>query len=107
MAAESHWATRILLNNMIIFELTEHELPLLRQALKRYAQLQLTSSLRKDLTGEGIEYFKRFHYSNGLLTEGSKTLMLKYGECLKRNEREYTNLMERPTSYWDGRKICC
>lgn len=52
--------------------------------------------------GEGIAYFKPFHFSNGLLSEGSKTLMLKYGECLKQNGMDYTILAERPATYWDG-----
>jgi hypothetical protein len=52
--------------------------------------------------GEGITYFKPFEYSNGLLTEGSKKLMLKYGECLEQNGLEYTILSERPASFWNG-----
>ena len=52
--------------------------------------------------GEGISNFKPFHYSNGLLTRGSKKLMLKYGECLNQNGLEYTILGERRASSWNG-----
>jgi hypothetical protein len=54
--------------------------------------------------GEGTPYFKPFHYSNGLLTEGSKNLMLEYAECLKHNGLDFSILGERPASYWDGEK---
>jgi hypothetical protein len=52
--------------------------------------------------GEGTTDFRPFQYSNGLLTEGSKKLMLKYGECLKQNGLNYTILSERPASFWNG-----
>lgn len=51
---------------------------------------------------EDTAYFKPFQYSNGLLTKGSKKLMLKYGECLDRNGLSYSIVSEQEPKYWDG-----
>jgi len=51
--------------------------------------------------GEETTYSKHFQYSNGLLTQGSKKLMEKYGDCLKQNGLDYTIIGERPAKYWD------
>ena len=52
--------------------------------------------------GEGTNYFKPFQFANGLLTEGSKKLMLKYADCLKQNGLDFTIIGERPAKYWNG-----
>lgn len=45
-------------------------------------------------------HFKPFQYSNGLLAQGSKKLMEKYGACLKKNGLDFTFLGERPAGHW-------
>ena len=52
--------------------------------------------------GEDTNYFKPFQFDNGLLTEGSKKLMLKYADCLKQNGLDFTIIGERPATYWNG-----
>ncbi len=52
--------------------------------------------------GEDTNYFKPFQFGNGLLTEGSKMLMLKYADCLKQNGLDYTIIGERPAKHWNG-----
>lgn len=52
--------------------------------------------------GESWTFYKPFQYSNGLLTEGSKKLMLKYAECLQKNGLGYNIIGERAPKYWDG-----
>lgn len=52
--------------------------------------------------GEDTNYFKPFQLGNGLLTKGSKKLMLKYADCLKQNGLDYTIIGERPAKYWNG-----
>jgi hypothetical protein len=47
-------------------------------------------------------YFLPFQFDNGLLTEGSKKLMLKYTDCLKQNGLEFTIIGESPAKYWNG-----
>lgn len=51
---------------------------------------------------EDTAYFKPFQYSNGLLTEGSKKLMVQYGGCLERNGLAYSIISEREPKYWNG-----
>jgi len=55
--------------------------------------------------GEEIPHFKIFHYSNGLLTNGSKKLMMQYGACLKQNGLGFTIIGERPATFWDDGKF--
>ena len=52
--------------------------------------------------GEETKYFKPFQFSNGLLTEGSKKLMLKYADSLIQNGLDFTIIGERPAKYWNG-----
>jgi hypothetical protein len=46
--------------------------------------------------------FKPFQLTNGLLTKGSKMLMLKYADCLKQNGLDFSIIGERPAKYWNG-----
>lgn len=52
--------------------------------------------------GESTTYFKPFQFDSGLLTEGSKKLMVKYANCLKQNGLDFTIIGERPAKYWNG-----
>lgn len=52
--------------------------------------------------GAGTNYVKPFQFENGLLTEGSKKMMLIYAECLKQNGLDYTIIGERSAKYWNG-----
>jgi hypothetical protein len=52
--------------------------------------------------GEETNYFKPFQFRNGLLTKGSKKLMLKYADCLKQNGLDFNIIGERPAKYWNG-----
>jgi hypothetical protein len=52
--------------------------------------------------GEDTNYIKPFQFGNGLLTEGSKKLMLKYSDCLKQNGLDFSIIGERPAKYWNG-----
>jgi hypothetical protein len=47
---------------------------------------------------------KPFEYTSGYLTQGPKTLMEMYGECLRQNGMDYSTIGERPPTYWDGRQ---
>jgi hypothetical protein len=55
--------------------------------------------------GEETAYFKPFQYTNGLLTKGSKNLMQKYAECLKKNGLDFNIIGESPAKYWDGKQF--
>ena len=55
--------------------------------------------------GEEKPYFKPLQYSNGLLTQGSKKLMEKYADCLKKNGLNFSIIGERPATYWDGEQF--
>jgi len=48
---------------------------------------------------------KKFDYTNGLVAKGSKTLLLKYADCLKQNQLDYTIIGERPPKYWNGQEF--
>ena len=52
--------------------------------------------------GERINYFKPFQFDSGLLTKGSKKLILKYANCLKQNGLDFTIIGERPAKFWNG-----
>jgi hypothetical protein len=52
--------------------------------------------------GEAWTNFSPFQFANGLLTEGSKMLMLKYADCLKQNGLNFSIIGERPAKYWNG-----
>lgn len=52
---------------------------------------------------EETQYFRRFRYSNGLLTQGPKKLMDVYAHCLEQNGLGFTIIGERPTEYWQGK----
>ena len=54
---------------------------------------------------ESANYFKAFQFENGLLTKGSKKLMLKYADCLKQNGLDFTIINEEPTKYWNGKEF--
>ena len=47
----------------------------------------------------------KFDYTNGLLAEGSKTLLLQYASCLKQNGLDYSLIGERPAKYWNGQEF--
>ena len=52
--------------------------------------------------GENISQYKPFQYDSGLLSQGSKKLMLQYADCLKKNGLDFTIIGERPATYWNG-----
>ena len=53
---------------------------------------------------EEKSHFKRFMYTNGLLTQGPKKLMDMYGHCLEQNGLGFTIIGKRPGEYWDGKE---
>ncbi len=67
-------------------------------------------SIHKNIFGEFKSFnisfgvnpkFQLFQFSNGLLSQGPKKLLLKYGECLKQNGMDFTIIGERTATSSD------
>jgi len=52
--------------------------------------------------GDSKDFSNRFQYSTGLLTSGPKNLLLKYGECLRKNGLNFNFLGESKAKKWTG-----
>ena len=57
-----------------------------------------------DIDAAEKTYKKPFQYTSGYLTQGPKTLMEMYGECLRQNGMDYSTIGDGPPAYWDGRQ---
>ena len=57
-----------------------------------------------DMEAAEETYKKPFQYTSGYLTQGPKTLMEMYGECLRQNGMDYSAIEDRQPTYWDGQQ---